>query len=65
MGRVDMVHLKRLIFVMVILVGLMFLGGEGGGFMRIFVAGCCFLFAWGTWENWGAVRFEDEDSDKF
>lgn len=60
---------KRFIFVLAILVGLMFLGGEGGGFLRIFVSGCCFLFAWGAWENWAAVREwvqeqeQEQDSD--
>ena len=49
-------QIKRFIFVLAIMVGLMFLGGEGGGFMRFFVAGCCFVFAWGAWENWAAVR---------
>jgi hypothetical protein len=49
-------HIKRLIFVLAIMVGLMFLGGEGGGFMRILVACFCFLFAWGCWNNWAAVR---------
>lgn len=67
-------HIKRLIFVSAIMVGVMFLGGEGGGFLRIFVAVCCFLFAWGAWENWAAVREleqeeheheEDGDEDKF
>jgi threonine/homoserine/homoserine lactone efflux protein len=69
-----MVLFKRFIFVLAILVGLMFLSGEGGGFMRIFVAFACFLFAWGAWENWEAVREleqkeeheqEDEDDDKW
>jgi hypothetical protein len=61
-------HIKRLIFVLAIMVGLMVLSGEGGGFMRIFVAFACFLFAWGAWENWAAVRIdeqEDEDDDKW
>lgn len=68
MGRVIMVHFKRFIFILAIMVGLMFLGGEGGGFMRIFMAGCCFLFAWGAWENWQEVREleeEQEDGDKW
>lgn len=69
MGRVIMVHFKRFVFVLAILVGLMFLGGEGGGFLRIFVACCCFLFAWGAWDNWQAVRKveeeEQEDGDKW
>jgi hypothetical protein len=57
-------HIKRLIFVMAIMVGLMFLSGEGGGFLRIFVAFACFLFAWGAWENWAAVReLEQEQED--
>lgn len=34
----------------------MVLNGEGGGFMRIFVAFACFVFAWGAWENWASVR---------
>jgi hypothetical protein len=55
-------HIKRLIFVLAIMVGLMVLSGEGGGFMRIFVAGCCFLFAWGAWENWEAVRELNEEN---
>lgn len=61
-------HIKRLIFVLAIMVGLMVLSGEGGGFMRIFVAFACFLFAWGCWENWAAVRIdeqEDEEGDKW
>jgi threonine/homoserine/homoserine lactone efflux protein len=58
-------QIKRLIFVMAIIVGLMFLGGEGGDFLRIFAAGCCFLFAWGAWENWAAVReLEQEQEDE-
>lgn len=56
-------HIKRFIFVLAILVGCMFLGGEGGGFLRILLACLCFVFAWGAWENWGEVRFEDEDED--
>lgn len=44
-------QIKRFIFVLAIVVGLLFLGGEGGGFMRIFVACCCFLFAWGAWRG--------------
>lgn len=57
-------HIKRLIFVMAIMVGLIFLSGEGGGFLRILVAFACFLFAWGAWENWAAVReLEQEDED--
>lgn len=62
-------QIKRFIFVLAILVGLMFLGGEGGGFMRIFVALSCFLFAWGAWENWAAVREleqeQEQDGDKW
>lgn len=60
--------IKRFVFVLAILAGLMFLGGEGGGFMRIFVAGCCFFFAWGCWENWETAREleqEEENSDKW
>lgn len=68
-GAFGMVHFKRFIFVLAILLGLMFLSGEGGGFLRIFVAFACFLFAWGAWDNWGdALRGdwdEDSDSDKF
>jgi hypothetical protein len=62
-----MVLFKRFIFVSAIIVGLMFLSGEGGGFMRIFVAFACFLFAWGAWENWAAVRElgQEEDSDRW
>lgn len=56
-------QIKRFVFVLAILAGLMFLGGEGGGFMRIFVAGCCFLFAWGAWENWEAVRELNEENE--
>lgn len=61
-------QIKRFVFVSAIIVGLMFLSGEGGGFLRIFVAFACFLFAWGAWENWAAVRIdeqEDEDDDKW
>lgn len=62
-------HIKRLIFVMAILAGLMFLSGEGGGFLRIFVACCCFVFAWGCWDNWTAVREleqeQEEDGDRW
>ena len=57
-------HIKRLIFVSAIMVGVMFLGGEGGGFLRIFVACCCFLFAWGAWENWAAVRELDQEQEQ-
>lgn len=63
MSRVK-AGIKRFIFVLAILVGLMFLGGEGGGFMRIFVALSCFLFAWGAWENWVDVRELEQDNDK-
>lgn len=57
-------HIKRLIFVSAIMVGVMFLGGEGGGFLRILVAFACFLFAWGAWENWASVReLEQEQED--
>lgn len=59
-------HIKRFIFVSAIIVGVMLLSGDGGGFLRIFAAGCCFLFAWGCWENWAAVReLEQEDGDKW
>lgn len=68
-GAFIMVHFKRFIFVLAILVGLMFLGGEGGGFLRIFVACCCFVFAWGCWDNWEAVREleqeQQEDGDRW
>lgn len=59
-----MANFKRFIFVLAILVGLMFLGGEGGGFWRFFVAGCCFLFAWGAWKNWAAVRELDKEQEQ-
>lgn len=58
-------QIKRFIFVLAIMFGLMFLCGEGGGFMRIFVACCCFLFAWGAWENWEDVRELEQDVDKW
>lgn len=61
-------HIKRFVFVLAIIVGLMFLSGEGGGFLRILVACFCFVFAWGAWENWGTVRFEEEqetDGDRW
>lgn len=60
-------HIKRLIFVLAIIVGVMLLSGEGGGFLRIFVAGCCFLFAWGAWENWADVREleQEEEEDRW
>ena len=61
-------HIKRLIFVLAIMVGLMFLGGRGWQSVRILVACFCFVFAWGAWENWGAVRFEEEqetDDDRW
>lgn len=57
-------HIKRFIFILAILVGVMFLSGEGGGFMRFFVACCCFLFAWGAWENWSAVRELEQEQGK-
>ena len=63
-GAFDMVHFKRFIFIGSILVGLMVLCGEGGGFLRIFVACACFLFAWGAWKNWGeALRLSEDDDD--
>lgn len=49
-------QIKRFAFVLAIVVGVIFISGEGGGFLRIFVACCCFLFAWGCWDNWAAVR---------
>lgn len=60
-------HIKRFIFISAIIVGLMFLSGEGGGFLHIFGAFACFLFAWGCWENWADVREleqEQEDDDR-
>lgn len=57
-------HIKRFIFVLAILVGLMFLGGEGGGFLRIFAACCCFVFAWGAWENWADVRELEQEQEQ-
>jgi hypothetical protein len=57
-------HIKRLIFVLAIMVGLMFLSGEGGGFLRILVACFCFLFAWGAWENWTAVRIDEQEDEQ-
>jgi hypothetical protein len=57
-------QIKRFVFVLAIMVGLMFLSGEGGGFMRIFVAFACFLFAWGAWENWAAVRELNQDQEQ-
>lgn len=56
-------HIKRLIFVLAIMVGLMFLSGEGGGFLRILVGCFCFLFAWGAWDNWDAVRELEQEQD--
>ena len=61
-------HIKRFLFIGAIIVGLLLLAGEGGGFMRILLAGCCFLFAWGAWENWADVREleqDQEDGDKW
>lgn len=64
-GKVGIfAHIQRFIFVLAILVGLMFLGGEGVGFMRIFVACCCFVFAWGCWKNWAAVREMDQEQEQ-
>ena len=72
-GAVVMVHLKRALFVGSILLGLMFASGEPLGdntrFMGFLFAGCCFLFAWGCWENWrDALRgdwCDERESDKW
>ncbi|MBQ5862061.1 MAG: hypothetical protein IIW65_07975 [Alistipes sp.] len=62
-------QIKRFIFAAAVLVGIMFLGGDGYIFTRICVSSCCFLFAWGCWKSWADVREfgqeEEEDNDKW
>lgn len=55
-----MKSIKRFMFVLVIAIGLLFVGAEPdmneGLFPQMFIGGCFFLFAWGLWENCSEIR---------